>query len=228
MIINQIISILEVWTATTKAGDGRFKIKIINELKLKLTDEKFINKSRLLLNSFTRVRRLPFEALVLFIIQKTNSSLSICLAEFFQEHGLAVPTKSSLSQARSMLCFKAFKRLNLLICRIFYDEGTTKKWKGFRILAIDGSTLQLPNHDSLASKFSKHSFGANKTVAKWMSRVSFLYDVLNEVIIDAQMESFDTSEATLCDAHLGFLRKGDLVIFDRYYASHYLFTWTRF
>lgn len=38
------------------------------------------------------------------------------------------------------------------------------------------------------------------------------------------MESFDTSEATLCQQHLGFLRKGDLVIFDRYYASHYLFS----
>ena len=57
-----------------------------------------------------------------------------------------------------------------------------------------------------------------------MSRVSFLYDVLNHVVVDAQMESFDTSEATLCDQHLGFLRKGDLVIFDRYYASHYLFS----
>jgi len=57
-----------------------------------------------------------------------------------------------------------------------------------------------------------------------MSRVSFLYDVLNGIVIDAQMESFDTSEATLCDQHLGFLRKGDLVIFDRYYASHYLFS----
>lgn len=53
---------------------------------------------------------------------------------------------------------------------------------------------------------------------------SFLYDVLNHVVIDAQMESFDTSEATLCDQHLGFLQKGDLVIFDRYYASHYLFS----
>ena len=57
-----------------------------------------------------------------------------------------------------------------------------------------------------------------------MSRVSFLYDTLNNVIIDAQMESFDTSEATLCDKHLGFMKKGDLVIFDRYYASHYLFS----
>ena len=57
-----------------------------------------------------------------------------------------------------------------------------------------------------------------------MSRVSFLYDVLNNVIVDAQMESFDASETTLCDRHLGFLKKGDLVIFDRYYASHFLFS----
>lgn len=57
-----------------------------------------------------------------------------------------------------------------------------------------------------------------------MSRISFLYDVLNNVVIDAQMESFDTSESTLCKQHLSFLRKGDLVIFDRYYASHYLFS----
>lgn len=57
-----------------------------------------------------------------------------------------------------------------------------------------------------------------------MSRISFLYDVLNKVIIDAQMDRFKTSEATLCDRHLGFLKQGDLVIFDRYYASHYLFT----
>ncbi len=57
-----------------------------------------------------------------------------------------------------------------------------------------------------------------------MSRVSFLYDVLNEVVIDAQMESFRTSEAELCREHLGYLQKGDLVTFDRYYASHYLFS----
>ena len=31
-------------------------------------------------------------------------------------------------------------------------------------------------------------------------------------------------DPTLCQQHLGFLRKGDLVIFDRYYASHFLFS----
>lgn len=150
--------------------------------------------------------------------------MSVGLADFFQDDSGFVPSKSSFSQARSSLCFKAFKRLNLMICQLFYENSTSQKWKGFRILAVDGSTLRLPEHGSLAEKFSKHAFGAKRTVERWMSRVSFLYDVLNKVVLDAQMESFNTSEAALCDAHLGFIRQGDLVIFDRYYASHYLFS----
>lgn len=160
----------------------------------------------------------------MFLVQKTNASLSVCLANFFSSHHIVPPTKSAFSQARSSLCYKVFKRLNLLACRLFYDQGCIEKWKGFRILSIDGSTLSLPDHPSLGEKFSQHAFGAKRTVQRWMSRISFLYDALNKVVIDAQMESFDTSEATLCKRHLGFLCKGDLVIFDRYYASHYLFS----
>jgi hypothetical protein len=176
-----------------------------------------------LLNAFSRVRQLPFEAVVLFIIEKSTSSLSVSLTSFFAESRLA-PTKSSFSQARAFLCFKVFKRLNLWILSQFYSQWKYKKWKGFRVLSVDGSTLRLPDHPTLQEKFSRHAFGAKKSVERWMSRISFLYDVLNGVVIDAQMESFDTSEANLCDQHLGFLRKGDLVIFDRYYASHYLFS----
>lgn len=177
-----------------------------------------------MLGAFSRVRLLPFEAIILFIIQKSNSSLSVCLSDFFQSQGLPSPTKSSFTQARSNLCFKVFKRLNILVYTIFYQSVNYKKWKGFRILSIDGSTLRLPDHPSLSEKFSNHKFGAKRTVSHSMARVSFLYDVLNKVVIDAQMESFNTAEATLCDQHLGFLKKGDLVVFDRYYASHYLFS----
>ena len=175
-------------------------------------------------NSFLRSRRLPFESVVLFLIQKSTSSLSVSLYDFFSTQNLPSPTKSSFTQARASLCYKVFKRLTLLVCQLFYEHVNFKKWKGFRILSVDGSTLQLPNHPSLQQKFSRHAFGAKKKVERWMSRISFLYDVLNNIVIDAQMESFNTSESSLCQQHLGFLRKGDLVIFDRYYASHYLFS----
>jgi len=171
--------------------------------------------------SFVRKRILRFDVLVLFILQKTNQSYQVCLDEFLT--GLSkIPTKGSLSTARSQLCYKVFKRLNLLINNIFYTKSSYHKWKGMRILAVDGSTLKLPNHNSLNNKFSKHYFGAKANVGHWMSRISYLYDVLNGTVIDAQMESFDTSEATLCKAHLPFIKKGDLVIFDRYYASYEL------
>jgi hypothetical protein len=137
---------------------------------------------------------------------------------------IKAPSKGAFSQARAGLSYKVFKRLNMLVIKLFYQHSSYKKWKGFRILAVDGSTLRLPDHDSLKDKFSQHAFGAGKTKNRWMSRISFLYDVLNNIVIDAQMESFDTSEATLCQQHLGYLKKGDLVLFDRYYASHYLFS----
>lgn len=160
----------------------------------------------------------------MFIIQKSTASLSTCLSNYFSDVSASIPTKAAFSKARLSLSHTVFKRLNFWIVNQFYRQVRFEKWKGFRVLAIDGSTLRLPDHSSLAQKFSKHSFGAQRSVDRWMSRVSFLYDVLNKVVIDAQMESFHTSEAELCRGHLGFLRKGDLVTFDRYYASHYLFS----
>lgn len=144
----------------------------------------------------------------------------MCLTDFFFGQDTLPPTKSAFSQTRSFLCYKVFKMLSLLICRLFYDQGNFE----FRVLSIDSSTLRLPDQLPLREKFSQRAFGAKRTANRWMSRISFLYDLLNNLIIDALMESFDTSEATLCQQHLGILRKGDLVFFDRYYASHYMFS----
>lgn len=171
--------------------------------------------------SFTRKRLLPFQSIVTFILQKAGSSLQICLDDFF-DGALITPSKSAFSQARGFLCYKVFKRLNLLINDIFYINSSYKKWKSFRVLSVDGSTIKLPNHPSLKTKFTQHNFGSKANVPHWMSRISYLYDVFNGLVIDAQMESFKTSEAQLCKKHFGFIKKGDLLLFDRYYASYEL------
>lgn len=90
-------------------------------------------------------------------------------------------------------------------------------------MAVDGSTLQLPgNHRSLKEKFSYHRFGPQAAVGHWMSRVSYLYDVFNGLVLDAQMEGYNKSETRLCKQHMPFVKKGDLVLFDRYYACYEL------
>ena len=113
-----------------------------------------------------------------------------------------------------------FKSINTLIVNQFYAKAHFKKWKGFRVLAMDGSTAKLPgNHSSLKNFFSRHGFGPKADVKHWMSRVSFLYDVFNGIVIDAQMASFNTGEGTLANRHMAYVKKGDLLIFDRGYAS---------
>jgi len=75
------------------------------------------------------------------------------------------------------------------------------------------------DHPSLKKRFSYHQFGPKADAGHWMSRISYLYDVFNGIVIDAQMMSYTTSESTLCDHHMPFVKKGDLLLFDRYYAS---------
>lgn len=160
--------------------------------------------------------------MIIFILQKANQSLQVCLDDFFTANNWSPPTKSAFTQARKKLSYKVFKKLNRLICRAFYKQANFKKWKGFRVLSVDGSTLQLPDHESLGQKFSRHLFGPKADAGHWMGRISYLYDVFNGLVIDAQMESYKTSEAHLCQNHLPFVNRGDLVLFDRYYASFQL------
>lgn len=174
------------------------------------------------MTNFIRDRIFSFEILVLFILSKSNKGLNVCIEEFFGESNLA-PTKSAFTQARKKLSYTVFKMLNSLICSLFYQHAKFKKWKGHRVLSVDGSTLVLPDHPSMAEKFSQHGFGPKADAVHYMSRVSYLYDALNGLVLDAGMESFSTSEAALCQAHLEHIKEGDLIVCDRYYASMKLF-----
>lgn len=200
-------------------------MEIHTKLKDSLQSESFIKPFRLMKKRLVRVRSLSFELLVHFILQKSNCSNQRCLDDFFDEHGKNTISSSAFTQARANLCYKVFKRLNRIIVDHFYvNNKKVKKWKGLLVSAVDGSTLQLPGkHRSLKEKFSYHKFGSKADAGHWMSRISYLYDVFNGIVLDAQMESYTTSEASLCKSHLPFLEPGSLVLFDRYYASYELF-----
>jgi hypothetical protein len=159
---------------------------------------------------------------VLFILSKSNKGLNICLEEFAGGSFFS-PTKSAFTQARKKLCYTVFKKLNRLICDLFYGQAKIKKWKGHRIVSVDGSTLELPDHPSMSEKFSYHRFGPNADAGHFMARISYLYDIFNGIVLDSGMESYSTSEASLCHSHLDYVAAGDLLVCDRYYASFRLF-----
>jgi len=137
-------------------------------------------------------------------------------------------TKGALSQARSQLKPEAFLELNENVCQTFYDEAPYWVWKGYRLLAVDGTRLLLPKHKTIIEEFGEYGFGPNADSKRSIAIASMLYDVLNLVTLDAQLAPFDFSERDLLNRHVPFLKKGDLLLLDRGYPSIALFYLLRY
>jgi hypothetical protein len=131
-------------------------------------------------------------------------------------------TKGALSQSRAKLNEWAFIRLNEVAVNTFYDHAEYYVWHGMRTLAVDGTRLLLPNHPSIKEEFGQHSFGPNADSPRSMALASMLYDVLNQITIDAQIAPYSDSEGDLLSKHLDKIKEGDLLLLDRGYPCFWL------
>ena len=104
-------------------------------------------------------------------------------------------------------------------------DNDYKQYKGYRLIAIDGSRIQLPNRESVIGEFGLAENGG-KTIPMAMS--STAYDILNRIAVNTYLESYKTDERALADQHLEKIKEltpatRDIVLLDRGYPSLYLF-----
>ncbi len=135
-------------------------------------------------------------------------------------------TKGGFSKSRRNLAPEAFLELNDIIWKDFYQQVEYLGYKGHRLLAVDGTFLNLPNHDSIREAFGLRDMGRGKKkdVPKSKCLLSMLYDPVNYMTLDVQPGPTDGSELQLLLKHLAKVDKGDIVIMDRGYPSRYLFS----
>lgn len=130
-------------------------------------------------------------------------------------------TKGALTQARQKLKPEAFKELNAEAIRTFYDEAPYSRWRNHRVLAVDGSMLELPDHPSIQSQFGTQQLGCKAAATRSMSRISILYDVLNLTVLDGLMDTVNTGERDMLRRHLedAIFLENDLLLMDRGYPG---------
>ena len=153
-----------------------------------------------------------------------SKSIQRELDDFFQrlnksDFQIRTITKGALTQARAKLLPDAFRALDKVVQEGFYKEAPIYTWDKYHVRVIDGSTMVLPQHESIVKEFGVHKFGPNADSPRSLARISLLYDPLNGVTIDGQIGGYATSEKELCNAHLDHVKAGDLLIFDRLYAG---------
>jgi len=130
-------------------------------------------------------------------------------------------SKSAFTQARRKLNSDCFIELGENIKNQFYKKAPTiRKWKGSRVIAIDGSILNLPHTTEIEKEFG---FIKNQYEKIISARCSFAYDVSNQLIVHAILAPRTSCEKELAVEHLDHLNpKTDLLVFDRGYPCEWL------
>jgi hypothetical protein len=184
----------------------------------------FMCETRMKNTYFTRIgnNKMTFKSIVVFMLNFVRKSLQLELDDFFDginDTNESV-TKQAFSEARQKISPTAFVKLSDTIIKWFYEDTYFKTFKGYRILSIDGTILEISNTENLRNEFG---YIENQSMKLARARATGLYDVENDMIITAVLSKYRANERVQAEELINKLEdigfSNDLILFDRGYPS---------
>jgi hypothetical protein len=166
-----------------------------------------------------------FSEIVYFMLSMVKESTQNALERVFpqlKKENLHM-SQQAFSAARQKIKWEAFEELFRTSVAGSYQEEW-KLWRGYRVMAVDGSYVSLPSDAALV----EHYGGLGRECKSAMALASLLYDLENDIVVDARIAPVSGNERALAEMHLRELQGMDsynrghreLIIFDRGYPSH--------
>jgi hypothetical protein len=189
-----------------------------------LLADKTREKYRVSDKDFTRQRVLTFTIVTVSILRGHKFSLQNALNKVFEALGKLrlTPTNSAFCQARQKISPELFVHLHQTARDDFYQlygqDGEVLSWRGHRVLAYDGTNLNLPNTPDLQKAFSipRNQKGAQGVQAL----AGVLYDVRNDIAIGAQLGALQAEKNFLLNDLWSGTKPGDLIVMDRLFGDY--------
>ena len=159
------------------------------------------------------------------MISMVKKSLQIELCNFIKTlnlKNLNFVTNSAYNQARMKIKPELFKYFMTSLNDEFYTDNDerVKLWKGFNLLACDGTFLNLPMVPELIKKYGTST---NQHATEILIvRCSILYDILNHMILNGALAPDKIGEREMLLSLLDVLEKSEnkyLILLDRGYPG---------
>lgn len=166
-------------------------------------------------------QKLQFCDAIKLILSLPKASLAMELRYFVKNflNGVESIAPQSVFEARFKLKPEAFIELNEAVIKSYY-ENEYKTIEGYRVIAVDGSAFQVPNN-----AYSYYGGQKSQGEPQAMAQVCMLYDVLNEMIIKADIDKYIANEreqALKMIKQLDNQEQNDIFVFDRGFPSRKL------
>lgn len=197
-------------------------VKITQMVYDKIHSESYKEKAKVKKENFSRKGKISFVQYVVLILTRLPRSLQAGLNSFCEDvlKDCQSYTKAAFSQGRQRIKPEAFLELFDMVARAFYQEAEFDTLKGYRVTAVDGTKYNLPNTPEL-----KEIYGVQKTSGEPQTQAlgSCLYDVLNGILLDVQLQPCTGNERELAVRHMEKLQsmrtEKEILLFDRGYPS---------
>lgn len=197
-------------------------VNVVNKVIELAKSDTFKEDYRMSKKDFTRNRKLSFFDNIMLIMQCSKCSIQSGINMYLHsrnEYDMEY-SKQAFSKGRHRIKPEAFKVLMETAAQGFYDDNNFDTFDGYLLLSIDGSDYNLPNSPDLLEHFGSQPF---KNHIQVQAQTSCLYDVLNGIVLEAEIEPYNTNERTLAVTHLENFRNKTkakaIVLMDRGYPS---------
>ena len=194
---------------------------LLSKLRSIIHSDEFFQRSRTSESAFSRKRILGFVPTLIYILWCAKTSLPSTLRAFLKDYigGKQSCTRQAFSKRRKLIKPEAFKEL-FTVSAEFLAKNVRSSKEFLRILAVDGSRVNLPTHPELVQKFGIQKSTGNLPQAL----ISTLYDVSNRIVLDVQVRPCNGNEREMAMCHVERVKQllGSqpyLLIFDRGYPS---------
>lgn len=170
---------------------------------------------------FTRKRKLSFCTLISFILNMRGGPLTNEIIDFFSNEK-SIVSSSAVVQMREKLKPEAFRSLLINFNSQVENMKIPETASGLRLLAVDGSDIQLPMDPDDADSFYP---GVNGQKPYNLIHMNALYDLLQRTYLDAviQKSRKQNEHKALIELAEDSPIENALVIVDRGYESYNTF-----
>lgn len=182
----------------------KYGYKGLNKIRSRIHSKELKEKWRKSITDFTRKRKMDFERLIHYILNKKELSTNMEIYNFFDKINEETDMSAqALLDQRLKLKPEIFVDLNEDYLKGFYSEyreTDVKHYKGYILKAIDGTDFEIPNTEKSKDTFGRVKTKSGESIPR--TSVSMCYDVLNGYIIDVIPEKYRSNEIYMAKQHM--------------------------